>query len=451
MLVGTTSIENSERISQLLRQAKISHEVLNAKQHEREAHIIAQAGRPGSVTIATNMAGRGTDIVLGGNLEAELAALSNPTESEIRKIKQDWQDRHQQVLASGGLHVLGTERHESRRIDNQLRGRSGRQGDAGSSRFYLSLEDPLLRIFASQRLGILMHKLGVKEDEALESTMLSRVIENAQRKVEGHNFDIRKQLLEYDNVANEQRKVMYAQRSEIMQAADVSTTIQAMFKTVATTLVEDFIPIKSFVDQWDIKGLMSTLQEEFALTLPLQDWVEHEENLAVATIQERIEAAMLEQYSAKLTEFSESTLRQLEKSILLHSLDMHWKEHLATMDYLRQGIHLRGYAQKNPKQEYKREAFDLFDSLLKAIQRDTIGLICRIQAQAAEQLITSTLAIANPSEIIYQHGSDATIQSEDLKFPEYFTDTNLAASKVRRNALCPCGSNRKFKHCHGKL
>lgn len=456
VLVGTTSIENSELIAKLLRQEKIPHEILNAKQHEREAHIIAQAGRPGAVTIATNMAGRGTDIVLGGNLKAELAELDNPTEQQIKNATEAWHERHRQVLEAGGLHVLGTERHESRRIDNQLRGRSGRQGDPGSSRFHLALDDPLLRIFASNRLGGLMQKLGVKEGEALESSILSKVIENAQRKVEGHNFDIRKQLLEYDNVANEQRKVIYSQRAEIMQADDISSTVQAMLSAVATEVLHNYIPPQSFVEQWDIKGLQQALQQDFAVSVSIDKLLEENENLPETVIAESVEQAIVEQYSRKETELTESTMRQLEKSILLHCVDMHWKEHLATMDHLRQGIHLRGYAQKNPKQEYKREAFNLFKSMLGAIQYEAIGLLCRVQTQSAEQLVAADAArtTPDPSQMIYQHGDEA---SESMEQPQAFLANNdqqpqtRANPKVRRNEPCPCGSGKKFKHCHGKL
>lgn len=455
VLVGTTSIENSELIAGVLRQANIPHEILNAKQHEREAHIISQAGQPGAVTIATNMAGRGTDIVLGGNLKAELAGLDNPTEQQIEERTKAWQERHSQVLAAGGLHVLGTERHESRRIDNQLRGRSGRQGDAGSSRFYLALEDPLLRIFASNRLGGLMQKLGVKDGEALESAMLSRVIENAQRKVEGHNFDIRKQLLEYDNVANEQRKVIYSQRTEIMQADDVSETMQAMLKSVVTDTVQTYIPSQSFVEQWDVQSLEKLLQEEFSVEAPISKWLEENENMSEMAIVERIEQAIVGQYDTKQRELTEPTMRQLEKSILLHSLDMHWKEHLATMDLLRQGIHLRGYAQKNPKQEYKREAFSLFNSLLKAIQYDAVSLVCRVETQGAEQLIQADAARATPddSQMIYQHGQEPAEMPEQQE--SMIADDGKPYvrqhPKVRRNEPCPCGSGKKFKHCHGQL
>jgi len=456
VLVGTTSIENSELISKLLKQHKIPHEILNAKQHQREAYIIAQAGRPGAVTIATNMAGRGTDIVLGGNLEAEIAALNEPSEEQIKIVTHAWQLRHDKVLAAGGLHVLGTERHESRRIDNQLRGRAGRQGDPGSSRFYLSLEDPLLRIFASNRLGGLMQRLGVKENEALESAMLSRVIENAQRKVEGHNFDTRKQLLEYDNVANEQRKVIYSQRAEIMQADDISTTIQAMLKSAIEHTIFKYIPQQSFIEQWDTQGLSDTLTQEFAIDANIKSWLENNVNLSEQNIHERVYQLILEKYDVKQRELTTSTLRELEKSVLLHSLDMHWKEHLATMDHLRQGIHLRGYAQKNPKQEYKREAFNLFDSMLKAIQFDAVALLCRVQVQGAEQLLSADQgqAIPDPSQMVLKHGEDTSFMESYDNSPAHIDEQSSyvrAQPKVRRNEICPCGSGKKYKHCHGKL
>ena len=373
VLVGTTSIETSELVSQLLRKRKIPHEVLNAKQHEREAQIIIQAGRPGAVTIATNMAGRGTDIVLGGNVEAEIAAMENPAEDELTRLRAEWQERHDQVVEAGGLHVIGTERHESRRIDNQLRGRSGRQGDPGSTRFYLSLEDSLLRIFASERVSMLMQRLGMQEGEAIESGLVSRVIENAQRKVEGHNFDIRKHLLEFDDVANDQRRVVYQQRNELLEAEDVSDMIESMRGDVVNAIIDEYIAPGSIDEQWNVKGLEDALANELGLKLPLQQWLDEDNSLHEEGLREKILNALIEDYQAKEERAGEPVLRQFEKAVVLQVLDSHWKEHLAAMDYLRQGIHLRGYAQRNPKQEFKREAFAMFSEMLANIKRGHLG------------------------------------------------------------------------------
>ncbi len=453
VLVGTASIENSELIMQLLQKEKIPCELLNAKQHAREAQIIAQAGQPGAVTIATNMAGRGTDIVLGGNVDAEIKALKEPSEEKIKALRDAWQKRHDIVIAAGGLHVLGTERHESRRIDNQLRGRSGRQGDPGSSRFYLALEDSLLRIFASERLTSMMQKLGVKDGEALESKMLSRVIENAQRKVEGHNFDIRKQLLEYDNVANEQRQVVYSQRSDIMRADDISETIQVMIDSVASHVVGAYIPSESFVEQWDQENLTHVLEKEFSIKVDINQWLQDDANLTAETVLQRIKDSLHSTYKQKEQEIGAAEMRNLEKTILLHSLDLFWKEHLATMDYLRQGIHLRGYAQKNPKQEYKRESFDLFSNFLKTIQRETIGVICRIQVNAAEALMQAEQkrSQAVPQPMTYHHGMQNISQEEKKVSDNRAIPMRRNGKKVGRNDPCPCGSGKKFKHCHGQL
>lgn len=458
VLVGTISIEISEYLSGLLKKEGIAHEVLNAKQHEREAHIIAQAGRPGAVTIATNMAGRGTDIVLGGNLEVELADMGDVDDATIEKTKQAWQQRHDEVVAAGGLHVLGTERHESRRIDNQLRGRSGRQGDAGSSRFYLCLDDSLLRIFAGEKLYNLMQKLGVPEGEALESKMLTRVIENAQRKVEGHNFDIRKQLLEYDNVANEQRKVVYAQRAEIMAEEDVSETIQVMFDHVIDSSIEAHVPPESFVEQWDLDGLDAQLKKDFQLDLNFKKAAEEDDSLQEETIKQRVADAVKEKYQHICSQVEPESMRQIEKSVLLQMLDLHWKEHLAAMDHLRQGIHLRGYAQKNPKQEYKRESFELFTSMLESLKRDVVLALYHLQVPSAEQIAEQQRVQQEQQQqsmnfVHEQQGSSlASQQPEEAQQEQEKAATFVREQpKVGRNAPCPCNSGKKYKHCHGKI
>lgn len=460
VLVGTTSIEISEFLSKTLKKENISHEVLNAKQHEKEAHIIAQAGKPGSITIATNMAGRGTDIVLGGNLEAEIEALENPTELDIQRVTAEWEKRHAAVIAAGGLHVLGTERHESRRIDNQLRGRSGRQGDPGSSRFYLSMEDNLLRIFASDKLAAFMQRVGV-EDEALEHPMLSRVIENAQRKVEGHNFDMRKQLLEYDDVANEQRRVIYDQRDQLMQAEDISETIQAMIETVMTELSNKYIPPESFPDEWNISDLEQELQNAFDAPLPVRAWLEADDQLDEERLREKIQAEVLEKYRRKEESVGAEMMRQVEKSILLQNLDYNWKEHLAAMDHLRLGIHLRGYAQKNPKQEYKKEAFEMFAQMLKNLRYSIVSTLCKVQFRDSAQIdaLEEQRRLALAAEMQFLHGSEDTqtgevlntdaseIQRDEQSAKPFMRDT----PKVGRNDPCPCGSGKKYKHCHGQV
>ncbi len=382
VLVGTVSIEQSELLARLMVQEKIPHEVLNAKFHEREAEIVAQAGRTGSVTIATNMAGRGTDIVLGGNWNMEIDELDNPTAEQKAKIKADWQIRHDEVVAAGGLHILGTERHESRRIDNQLRGRAGRQGDAGSSRFYLSMEDSLMRIFASDRVSGMMKKLGMEEGEAIEHPWVSRAIENAQRKVEARNFDIRKQLLEFDDVANDQRQVVYAQRNELMDAESIEDTIQNIQDDVIGAVIDQYIPPQSVEELWDIPGLEQRLHQEFMLKLPIQEWLDKEDDLHEESLRERIITAWGDAYKAKEEMVGAQVLRQFEKAVMLQTLDGLWKEHLAAMDHLRQGIHLRGYAQKNPKQEYKRESFELFQQLLNTLKHDVISVLSKVQVQA---------------------------------------------------------------------
>jgi preprotein translocase subunit SecA len=460
VLVGTTSIETSELLSRLLnKEEQIEHQVLNAKFHEKEAQIIAQAGRPGTVTIATNMAGRGTDIVLGGSLEVELAALGEEAdEAKREEVKRAWQERHEQVVAAGGLHIIGTERHESRRIDNQLRGRSGRQGDPGSSRFYLSLEDNLMRIFASERISGLMQKLGMEAGEAIEHPWVTRAIENAQRKVEGHNFDIRKQLLEFDDVANDQRKVVYEQRNELMAAEDVSEMVESIRRSVVDSVVSQYIPPDSIDEQWDISGLEEALASEFALPLDIAGWLEEDEALHEETLRERIIEAMEAAYKEKEALVGPEVMRHFEKAAMLQVLDSQWKEHLAMMDHLRQGIHLRGYAQKNPKQEFKREAFELFQQMLERIKYDVIALLSKVQVRTESDVEAVEQQRRASSKVEYQHASanamtaetkdDAVTASEasEAKAP-YVRD----GRKIGRNEPCPCGSGKKYKHCHGKL
>ncbi len=455
VLVGTASIESSEYLHSLLKKAKIPHEVLNAKFHEKEAHIIANAGIPSAVTIATNMAGRGTDIVLGGSLEAELDALPEGTsEEQKQKIRQEWMNRHEAVLAAGGLHIIGTERHESRRIDNQLRGRSGRQGDPGSTRFYLSLEDNLMRIFASERMAGLMQKLGMEEGEAIEHPWVSRAIENAQRKVEGHNFDIRKQLLEFDDVANDQRKVVYEQRNELMAADDVSETITSMRSSVINDVISLYIPPNSIDEQWDTAGLEEALREEFALDAPVRTWLEQDDSLHEESLRERIVEEAEKAYKQKEQAVGEELMRHFEKAIMLQTLDSQWKDHLAQMDYLRTGINLRGYAQKDPKQEYKRESFSLFKTMLDNIKHEVIKLISRVQVRAEEDVEAVEEQRRQTAEMEYQHeqaqqlASSEDNQQEDLAAHQPYT---REGNKVGRNDPCPCGSGKKFKQCHGAI
>jgi len=455
VLVGTASIEVSEYLSTLLKKNNITHEVLNAKQHEREADIIAQAGNVGSVTIATNMAGRGTDIVLGGNLDVELSKNSKASEIEQEKIKHDWQLRHEDVLKNGGLHIVGTERHESRRIDNQLRGRSGRQGDAGSSRFYLSLEDNLMRIFASDKISGLMQRLGMEEGEAIEHPWVSKAIENAQRKVEGHNFDSRKQLLEYDDVANDQRKVIYQQRNELMEDEDISSAITAIRTDVIDNIINGYVPPNSMEEQWDIPGLEEAIAGEFAIQMDLQGMLKkddsiHEESLRNAIIDEGNRL-----YKVKEDDVGSEVLRYVEKQIMLQVLDREWKEHLSTMDYLRQGIHLRGYAQKNPKQEYKRESFQMFSDMLDAIKHEVATVMSKIQIRSEED------AEAVEAQRRAQEGHMEFNHAESHALPQDFTGEQQEqehaqpfvrdGKKVGRNEPCPCGSGKKYKQCHGKL
>lgn len=460
VLVGTISIETSEYLSELLNKRRIPHQVLNAKQHEREAQIVAEAGRPGSVTIATNMAGRGTDIVLGGKQDFHDSA----------EEKTAWLERHEAVVKAGGLHIVGTERHESRRIDNQLRGRSARQGDPGSTRFYLSLEDNLMRIFISDNISGLLSRLGLKDGESLTHPWVTRAVENAQRKVEGHNFDIRKQLLEFDDVANDQRKVIYTQRNELMEIEDVSDIIASMRANVVEALVAEYIPPNSIEDQWDIPGLMRTLDSEFGLKLDIAGWLEKDPDLYEDTLRQRILEEIVKVHEAKETEMSSHNMRHLEKTVLLTVLDSQWKEHLVTMDYLRQSIHLRGYAQKDPKQEYKREAFTLFTDMLEHIKREVISLICRMQLKSDSDLqmldqqwrseardlefkhdaAPDLMAVPNLPSMPGQNQLALELEHEELATGETVPYIRNEP-KVGRNEPCPCGSGKKYKQCHGNI
>lgn len=454
-LVGTVSIEKSELLSNALKQAKVKHNVLNAKFHEKEAEIVAQAGIPGAVTIATNMAGRGTDIVLGGSWQAQIEQLENPTQEQIDEIKAKWKEVHNQVLAAGGLHIIGTERHESRRIDNQLRGRSGRQGDAGSSRFYLSMEDSLLRIFTSDRMASLIQS-GMDEGEAIESKMLSRSIEKAQRKVEGRNFDIRKQLLEYDDVANDQRKVVYELRDELMEADDISEMIEQNRQDVLTSIVDEYIPPQSLEDMWDVKGLEDRLKNDFDLELPLQQWLDADDKLYEEALRERILEQAVSVYREKEKAVGASVLRNFEKSVMLQTLDTLWKEHLAAMDHLRQGIHLRGYAQKNPKQEYKRESFELFEELLNSLKTDVITILSKVRVQQQEEVERMEAQRQAQAEEAarrqqFQHQSADSSVADEASEDQGHQPMVREERKVGRNEPCPCGSGKKYKQCHGQI
>lgn len=455
VLVGTASVETSEELSLRFKEANIDHKVLNAKYHEQEADIIAQAGRPGVVTIATNMAGRGTDIVLGGNLEAELTAAGDLPEDQKQAIETAWQARHEAVLAAGGLHILGTERHESRRIDNQLRGRAGRQGDPGLSRFYLSLEDNLMRIFASDRVKNFMQALGMEKGEAIEHRMVTNAIEKAQRKVEGRNFDIRKQLLEYDDVANDQRQIVYQQRDDLLVSEDISETIIAIRADVVNDTIDGYIPPMSVEEQWDVSGLENSLKSDFAVELPIQEWLDQDNTVDEDAIRERVLAAIQAAYEAKC-EAVGPDMRKIEKQVMLQILDQLWKDHLATMDQLRQGIHLRAYAQKNPKQEYKRESFELFQTLLNNLKFEVIKFLSHVQIQRpdeAERIEQQRRDEAAREQLAFEH-SDASA----LREPAASADEDPGAApfvreerKVGRNEPCPCGSGKKYKSCHGKL
>jgi preprotein translocase subunit SecA len=474
VLVGTTSIETSEFLSGLLKKAKIPHQVLNAKFHEREAEIIMQAGRPGTVTIATNMAGRGTDIKLGGNLEAERAKLVDPTPEQLEALEADWRERHAKVIAEGGLHIIGTERHESRRIDNQLRGRSGRQGDPGSSRFYISLEDNLMRIFGDpERIKRMLSAAGMKAGEAIESKLLSRQIERAQRKVEAHNFDIRKQLLEYDDVANDQRKVVYQQRAELMEATDISDAIRAIRAEVVNNAISQHVAPDSVEEEWDKEGLAKTLEREFGVRMDIADMLEKDHSIDEKKLREIIVAAVADAYDKKVAEIGPNIMHEVEKQIMLRQLDSHWKEHIAALDYLRQGIHLRGYAQRNPKQEYKREAFEMFSAMLERVKHDTISILSKIQIRRPEDVQAVEPAAPDPRTLRFQHAAAPTLApppppmpeprppqagAPDPRFrsaptppPEPVTPYVRDTPKVGRNDPCPCGSGKKYKQCHGRL
>ena len=458
VLVGTASIESSELLSAELKGRGIKHNVLNAKQHEREADVVADAGRPGTVTIATNMAGRGTDIVLGGSLDAELGKMASANDDEIARVKADWQHRHEAVIAAGGLHIIGTERHESRRIDNQLRGRSGRQGDPGSSRFYLSLDDNLMRIFVSESVRNMMHKLNSDSGEAIEHKMINRSIENAQRKVEGHNFDIRKNLLEYDDVSNDQRQVIYQQRRELMDSGDITETVEGLREEVVYDLVAQHIPPQSLIEQWDIGGLELALQSEFGSTQTLSQWLEEDQDLDEEGLAAKVLAQIEVEYGEKESRWQESgiNMRLVEKQIMLQILDQRWKEHLASMDQLRQGIHLRAYAQKQPKQEFKRESFELFQDLLQNIKFDVIRMLSRMQIENPEEIeAQERLRRAEAArKMNFQHsqeqsaGGDQTREPREAAKAETFVREER---KVGRNEPCPCGSGKKYKQCHGRL
>ncbi|EPA9087301.1 preprotein translocase subunit SecA [Serratia marcescens] len=450
VLVGTISIEKSEVVSHELTKAGIDHKVLNAKFHAMEADIVAQAGQSGAVTIATNMAGRGTDIVLGGSWQAEVALLEEPTEEQIEAIKAAWKVRHDAVLAAGGLHIIGTERHESRRIDNQLRGRSGRQGDAGSSRFYLSMEDALMRIFASDRVSGMMRKLGMKEGEAIEHPWVTKAIANAQRKVESRNFDIRKQLLEYDDVANDQRRAIYSQRNELLDVSDVSETIASIREDVFKSTIDNYITPQSLEEEWDIQGLEERLKNDFDLEMPIAQWLDKEPELHEETLRERILENAKEQYLRKEDVVGSEMMRNFEKGVMLQTLDSLWKEHLAAMDYLRQGIHLRGYAQKDPKQEYKRESFNMFATMLESLKYEVISVLSKVQVRMPEEVEALEQQRREEAERLAQqqqlsHHDENALVTEDPNAPA------TAERKVGRNDPCPCGSGKKYKQCHGRL
>ncbi len=441
VLVGTISIETSEFLSDFLKKEKIKHKVLNAKFHQQEAEIVADAGKVGAVTIATNMAGRGTDIVLGGNFDAITAKLKNPTEENIATAKEEWKIEHEKVLELGGLHIVATERHESRRIDNQLRGRSGRQGDAGSTRFYLSMEDGLMRIFASERISGMMRKLGMEHGEAIEHPWVTRSIENAQRKVEGRNFDIRKQLLEFDDVSNDQRQVIYEQRNELMDKADIAEVVKNIRTDVVTGIINQHIPQQSLEEMWDIPGLEERLKGELTIELPVAKWLAEDSKLHEETLCEKILAAVETSYSDKEEQVGEDVLRQFEKAVMLQSLDSHWKEHLAAMDHLRQGIHLRGYAQKNPKQEFKRESFELFGELLESLKYDVVSILSKVQIRTESDV----------EAVEEQHRKAEDIPKEYKHESASGAAEQPGLPRVGRNEPCPCGSGKKYKQCHGKL
>ena len=468
VLVGTTSIENSELLSGMLNAEQLPHNVLNAKQHAREAEIVAQAGRSKMITIATNMAGRGTDIVLGGNPDPEINAVladesldQTTKEARAKQIRDAWQLLHTQVVKAGGLHIVGTERHESRRVDNQLRGRSGRQGDPGSSRFFLSLEDPLLRIFASERVAAIMDRLKMPEGEAIEHPWVTRAIENAQRKVEARNFDIRKQLLEYDDVANDQRKVIYQQRNELLESSDITDTLKPMRADVVNTLVSEHVPPESLEEQWDIEGLEKAIAQELHLALPVREWLTNEPDLHEESLRSRIVDAAHAAYDAKIVSVDREAMRHYERAIMLQSLDTHWREHLSQLDYLRQGIHLRGYAQKNPKQEYKREAFELFADMLDRIKNEVTKHLLTVQVRTREE-VEQAERLPVVQNVHYEHAdfnsggtgaADEAMADGDVAVEEEVKQQPYVrrGGKVGRNDPCPCGSGKKYKHCHGRL
>jgi preprotein translocase subunit SecA len=456
VLVGTTSIENSELLSGLLQKEKMPHQVLNAKQHAREAEIVAEAGRPGMITIATNMAGRGTDIVLGGNIEKPTNAIRDdeslsPEEKAARTaaLKAEWQKVHDQVLAAGGLHIIGSERHESRRIDNQLRGRSGRQGDPGSSRFYLALDDPLLKIFAGERLNAIMVRLKMPEGEAIEHPLVSRSLESAQRKVEQRNFDIRKQLLEYDDVSNDQRKVIYQQRNELLDSEDIAETITAMRQGQIHDTFRLYVPAESVEEQWDVGGLETALAAELHLKLPVGEWIKAEPQLGDDDILKRLLDAGDAAYAEKTTAVDPAAWSGFERNVMLQSLDTHWREHLSALDHLRQGIHLRGYAQKNPKQEYKREAFELFEGLLQTVRSEVSKLLMTVEVRSEEQI--EEVEAPPQLENVQYHHADYDEALGATAEPKPAQPIERHTPKVGRNDPCPCGSGKKYKHCHGKL
>jgi preprotein translocase subunit SecA len=452
--VGTTSIEASELLSSFLKKKNINHQVLNAKQHEREAQIVQNAGRAGAITIATNMAGRGTDIVLGGSLDAVLADAGE--DADVAAIEEEWQQRHENVLEAGGLHIIGTERHESRRIDNQLRGRSGRQGDPGSSRFYLSMEDTLMRIFGDpERTKSLLSRAGMREGEAIESKLLTRQIERAQRKVEAHNFDIRKNLLEYDDVANDQRKVVYHQRAELMDAEEIEESVAAIREEVVGITVEQYIPPGSLDELWDAEGLSQALESEFGVRFDVSRLAREDKTLSAEGIAEKCIEEAAKAYEKKVGNIGADLMRGVEKQVMLRQLDHHWKEHLAGMDHLRQGIGLRSYAQKNPKQEYKREAFEMFGVMLEQVKHDTISILSRIRIQGEDDLNEMSEQKQPADSMKFQHAKASALgeqpqggQQAALPATEPFVRDGR---KVGRNETCPCGSGKKFKHCHGKL
>ncbi len=453
VLVGTASVDTSEYLSNLLNKANIKHEVLNAKQHEREAQIVAQAGRPGSITIATNMAGRGTDIVLGGNLQVEIENLGDAPEDKVNALTEEWQQRHNKVLEAGGLHIVGTERHESRRVDNQLRGRSGRQGDPGSSRFYLSLKDNLMRIFASDRVAGLMQKLGMEQGEAIEHPWVSKAIENAQRKVEQHNYNLRKTLLQYDDVANDQRSVVYEQRNELMEVDDISDIVEAIREDVVGSLVSQYIPPGTLDEQWDIPGLEEAMLQEYGLEMPIGQWLDEDDDLHEETLRDRIIETMVKEYKEKEQQAGAEVVRHFEKAVMLQILDGAWKEHLGAMDYLRQGIGLRGYGQKDPKQEYKKEGFAMFSDMLERIKHEVIGVLTKVQVRAEEDVQAVEEQRRSRVQVKYHHDEANAMgeaESEGGQAEEHKPFTRQGR-KIGRNEPCPCGSGKKYKQCHGKL